>query len=146
MNDATQARLELARRNAARFIQNPNVKAIMVVGSVAHGMADDNSDIDCTVFVERPRMQQPFPCRQADRRGGNQDQQALDRAGEVLGLGVAVGVLGVGRPACQRQRPDGDQRRSQVDQRLDRVGQQANRVRDNISARLECDRHEGSAD
>jgi hypothetical protein len=73
VNDATQARIDLARRNAARFTQNPNVKAIMVVGSVAHGTADDNSDIDCTVFTERPLSQAEYEevCAQARASGGD---------------------------------------------------------------------------
>jgi nucleotidyltransferase-like protein len=73
MNQATRARIELARRNAARYAENPNVRAIMVVGSVAHGTADDNSDIDCTVFYERPPSEQEFDaiCAAARSSGGD---------------------------------------------------------------------------
>ena len=73
MNDATQARIDLARRNATRFTQDPNVKAIMIVGSVAHGMADDNSDIDCTIFTERPLSQAAYDsiCARARESGGD---------------------------------------------------------------------------
>jgi hypothetical protein len=73
VNSATQARIDLARRNAARFTEDPNVKAVMVVGSVAHGMADDNSDIDCTVFTERPLRQEEYEaiCAAAKESGGD---------------------------------------------------------------------------
>jgi hypothetical protein len=73
MNDATLARIDLARRNAARFTQNPNVRAIMIVGSVAHGMADDNSDIDCTIFTEHPLSQGEYDaiCAEARESGGD---------------------------------------------------------------------------
>jgi hypothetical protein len=73
VNDATEGRIDLARRNAARFIQNPNVKAIMIVGSVAHGMADDNSDIDCTIFTEHPLSQTEYDaiCAEARESGGD---------------------------------------------------------------------------
>jgi Nucleotidyltransferase domain len=73
VNDATKARIDLARRNAANFTHDPNVKAIMVVGSVAHGMADDNSDIDCTIFTERSLSQAQYDaiCAAAKESGGD---------------------------------------------------------------------------
>lgn len=51
-NQISKSRLELARRNANRFISNLNVKAILVTGSVALGYADDNSDIDTLILHE----------------------------------------------------------------------------------------------
>lgn len=42
--------LDLARRNAATYSANPNVAAVLVVGSVARGNPDQWSDIDCTVL------------------------------------------------------------------------------------------------
>jgi hypothetical protein len=73
VNDATSARIDLARRNAANFTHDPNVKAIMVVGSVAHGMADDNSDIDSTIFTERSLSQAQYDaiCAAAKESGGD---------------------------------------------------------------------------
>jgi hypothetical protein len=52
MNQIYISRLELAKENAKRFISNPNVKAIIVTGSVALGYADDNSDIDTIVMYK----------------------------------------------------------------------------------------------
>jgi nucleotidyltransferase-like protein len=73
MNEATRTRIELARRNATRYAEHPNVRAIMVVGSVAHGLADDNSDIDCTIFYDRSPSEQEFDaiCAAAKRSGGD---------------------------------------------------------------------------
>lgn len=42
--------LALARRNAATYSANPNVAAVLLVGSVARGNPDHWSDIDCTVL------------------------------------------------------------------------------------------------
>lgn len=42
--------LALARRNAATYGANPNVAAVLLVGSVARGNPDQWSDIDCTVL------------------------------------------------------------------------------------------------
>lgn len=42
--------LALARRNAATYSANPNVAAVLLVGSVARGNPDQWSDIDCTVL------------------------------------------------------------------------------------------------
>lgn len=52
MNHISKSRLELARKNAQRFISNPNVKAIIVTGSVALGHADNNSDIDTLILYD----------------------------------------------------------------------------------------------
>jgi hypothetical protein len=73
MNDINAQRLELARRNARHYAADPNVKAIMVTGSVAKGEADDNSDIDCTVFYERTLTQEEFDaiCQEARGSGGD---------------------------------------------------------------------------
>jgi hypothetical protein len=73
MNEATRLRVDLARRNAARFAADPNVKAIMLVGSVAHGVADDFSDVDCTVFCERALSAATYDaiCAEARQSGGD---------------------------------------------------------------------------
>ena len=52
MNDATQVRLKLAEENAAASAARPNVKAVLVTGSVARGYADDNSDIDTLIYAD----------------------------------------------------------------------------------------------
>ncbi len=46
MKQISDERLEIARRNTAVFRQNSHIRAILVTGSVAKGLADDSSDID----------------------------------------------------------------------------------------------------
>lgn len=60
MNDISKERLELAKANAAYMMNDPNVIAMLVTGSVAKGIADDNSDIDTIVIYEKPLMQDDF--------------------------------------------------------------------------------------
>jgi hypothetical protein len=73
MNEATRVRLDLARNNAAGYAANPNVKAIMLVGSVARGLADDSSDIDCTIFYQARPAEAEFDaiCEAARASGGD---------------------------------------------------------------------------
>jgi hypothetical protein len=52
MNKISDALLEIARRNTAVFQENPHIKAILVTGSVAKGLADDNSDIDIIMYYD----------------------------------------------------------------------------------------------
>jgi hypothetical protein len=52
--------------------------------------------------LQRLRVQQPLHRGPDDGQRGHEDQHALEAAGEVLGLVVAVGVVVVGR----RARPD----------------------------------------
>jgi hypothetical protein len=52
MNQPSQEFLAIARRNTAVFQQNPHIKAILVTGSVAKGLADDNSDIDIIMYYD----------------------------------------------------------------------------------------------
>jgi predicted nucleotidyltransferase len=47
---AVERRLRLAECAAAAFIANPHVAAVLVVGSVARGPADDRSDIELDVY------------------------------------------------------------------------------------------------
>lgn len=72
MNDATETRLRLAKQNAARLATNPNVKAIILTGSVAEDHADDNSDIDTIVYIETPMTDDEFKaiCDAAIASGG----------------------------------------------------------------------------
>ena len=50
MNEISKVRMELARKNAGHLMDDPNVIAMLVTGSVAKGIADDNSDIDTIVI------------------------------------------------------------------------------------------------
>lgn len=72
MNEATEKRLRLAKENAARLSINPNVKAIILTGSVAESHADDNSDIDTIVYIEGPLTDDEFKavCDAAITSGG----------------------------------------------------------------------------
>ena len=60
MNDISKERLELAKLNASDMMNDPNVIAMLVTGSVAKGIADDNSDIDTIVIYEKPLTQDDF--------------------------------------------------------------------------------------
>jgi hypothetical protein len=46
------ARIESARRMAAILAEHPSVRAVMVTGSVAEGLADAVSDVDMTVYYD----------------------------------------------------------------------------------------------
>jgi hypothetical protein len=50
INEATQWRLDFARRMAREYANNPKVKAIVLSGSVSRGQADAYSDIELDVF------------------------------------------------------------------------------------------------
>jgi|SRR5579871_5182847 len=52
MTKASERRLELARQMAAVYAQKPEVRAMLVTGSVAEGLADDTSDIDMALYYE----------------------------------------------------------------------------------------------
>ena len=65
--------------------------------------------------------------RVSDAHGGQQNERALDAAGEVLGLAVAVGVVLIRRAGGDRQHGQGHDAADEVDDRLDGVGEQAHR-------------------
>ena len=52
MSSISEAWLARAKANTAEFQQNPHIKAILVTGSVAKGVADDNSDIDIIMYYD----------------------------------------------------------------------------------------------
>lgn len=73
MRTISKTFLEIARRNTAVFQQNPHIKAILVTGSVAKGVADDNSDIDIIMYYDELPSETAFEAyRQAafDSGGG----------------------------------------------------------------------------
>lgn len=52
MNEATEKRLALARRNAIAYLATSKVKAIGVAGSVARGQANAYSDVDMSIYYD----------------------------------------------------------------------------------------------
>lgn len=60
MNEISKQRMELARKNAVQLMNDPNVISMLVTGSVAKGIADDNSDIDTIVIYDKPLTQDNF--------------------------------------------------------------------------------------
>lgn len=60
MNHTNKSRLHLARKNVLTYIKNPNVKAIVVTGSVALSYADEYSDIDTLVLYKNKLSQSEF--------------------------------------------------------------------------------------
>ena len=73
MTKISKSLLETAKQNTAVFQQNPHIKAILVTGSVAKGLADDNSDIDIIMYYEELPSEAEFEAyRQAalDSEGG----------------------------------------------------------------------------
>jgi len=54
MNNATVARLAIARRIAPFYARNPKVAAVLVAGSVGAGHADAYSDLELDVFWSAP--------------------------------------------------------------------------------------------
>jgi hypothetical protein len=72
MADANEVRLQLAHENAAVYAANPNVKAVLLTGSVARGYADDKSDIDTLILYGTPPLNAEFDqiCSAAKQAGG----------------------------------------------------------------------------
>ena len=85
MTEASRRLLELAHRNAATYASNPKVSAVLLVGSVARGIADDHSDIDATVcctegLTKEERME-------AMARNGGADLFTLgNESGDAVGV------------------------------------------------------------
>ncbi len=97
-------------------------------------------------LLDRLGGEQPADRGVEDARGGEHDERALEAAGEVLRLAVAVAVVLVLRPRRRGERDERHDGRGQVDQRLERVGQQADRPGDGVGAALEPDRGERRQD
>ena len=84
-------------------------------------------------------VEQAPPGRGGDGGCREQDEATLERAGEVLGLAVPVGVLLVRRPGRDRQGKEGHQRGGEVDQRLEGIGEQADGAGDRVCRGFEPD-------
>lgn len=59
MNEISKQRIELAKSSLEMF-KHLSIKCSMVTGSVAKGYADDNSDIDILINVDKPLSQGEF--------------------------------------------------------------------------------------
>ncbi len=82
MSKISETFLEIARQNTAVFQQNPHIKAILVTGSVAKGVADDNSDIDIIMYYDELPDEAAFEAYR---------QAALDSGGGFYGGNAAEG-------------------------------------------------------
>lgn len=72
MNAVSKQRIELAKRNLDLF-KHLDITAAMVTGSVAKGYADDNSDIDTLINVDKKVTQEEFEKIIADARASGGD-------------------------------------------------------------------------
>lgn len=73
MSTISETFLEIARQHTTVCHQNRHIKAILVTGSVAKGLADDNSDIDIIMYYDKLPSEAEFEAyRQAafDSGGG----------------------------------------------------------------------------
>ena len=96
--------------------------------------------------VERLRVGEPVNRGPDDAQRRGEDQHALEAAGEVFGLVVAIGVAIVGRSLRDGDHQQRKRRSGQVDERLHRVGQQADRICDPPSAEFQADRDQRDRD
>lgn len=60
MNQTSKQLLKLARENTLLFKNYKNVEAIIVTGSVSQGTADNSSDIDSIVYLDKPFGKKEF--------------------------------------------------------------------------------------
>ncbi len=122
-----QGRRALALRDAEQQQRQPTV----------HGRGDKRHDHPEGHVVQRLRLEEALHGGPDDQACGHHDQGGLQHGGKVLGLGVTVRVLVVGRSARdvegQEQHPGGHQ----VDQRLRSVRQEAHRARYEVGHALQ---------
>lgn len=72
MNEISKQRIELAKRNLKMF-KHLDIAAAMVTGSVAKGYADDNSDIDTIINLDKKLTQDEFDKIVADAKASGGD-------------------------------------------------------------------------
>ena len=89
---------------------------------------------------------QPAGRLEDDDPGADQDQHALDRGGQVLGLLVPVGMLAVGRLVGLSDRDQGDHRGEQIDRGVGRLGDDRDRAGDRPGGDLERDQQRVGGD
>ena len=81
MSSPTQRLLKIAQRNAALYVEHTRPRAVLIVGSVAEGLADEYSDIDMIVYHdEMPSDEQ----RERVRAQLEADLQQRSDYGETL--------------------------------------------------------------
>ena len=72
MNAVSKQRIELAKRNLVLF-KHLDIAAAMVTGSVAKGFADDNSDIDTLINIDRKLTKNEYDKIITDARASGGD-------------------------------------------------------------------------
>lgn len=78
MPPLNQQRLDQAQQLAAQLAQNPHVKASMVTGSVAKGIADDSSDIDLITYYDQLPSKAEYEAMLASARASGGDLYGYD--------------------------------------------------------------------
>ena len=89
--------------------------------------------------MDRLRIEQPAARTDHDAGRGDENQRAFEAARKILGLGMAVGVIFVGRPGRDGQRDERHHRRHQVDQRFERVREESDGTGEEVGGALERD-------
>lgn len=72
LNEISKQRIELAKRNLEMF-SHLSIKGAMVTGSAAKGYADDNSDIDMLIGLDKPMTEAEFDQIIAEARASGGD-------------------------------------------------------------------------
>lgn len=79
MNEATEKRLALARRNAIAYLATSKVRAIGVAGSVARGQADAYSDVDMSIYYDELPTEEELKAAYEQNQGSNYKVYADER-------------------------------------------------------------------
>mmetsp|Transcript_20377 Transcript_20377/g.78064 ORF Transcript_20377/g.78064 Transcript_20377/m.78064 type:complete len:317 (-) Transcript_20377:785-1735(-) len=108
--------------------------------------ADDGEPDAQADGLQRLRVPPMLVGAPKDAEAGGNDQDALEAAGEVLRLVVAVGVLGIRRLGRERDHRQCEHGACKVDQRLQRIRRQADRPGPPPGSGLQRDGDEGGDD
>ncbi len=85
MNEASEQRLAIAKRNAATYLTNPKVRAVGISGSVARGQADAYSDIDMSIYYEELPSEEELNAAYEQNQGSGYRLHADEReAGAIV--------------------------------------------------------------
>lgn len=101
MTDASRLLLDLARGVATAHTDHPALRAAMVTGSVAKGIADHNSDIDMTLYYEAELPDEEWLAEVRAGLGGGErkwlvesrDEGSLMEAYHLNGVEVQIGHI-----------------------------------------------------
>src|SRR5262249_11517602 len=107
---------------------------------------DHRNRVPARIDLPLGQAEQPPESPPGDQQAGHDEDRGLAERREVLGLPVAVGVAGVGRPARDADRVERQQRRDEVGPRMGRLGEQAEAVRREPGDELDRDQHTGCGD